>query len=283
MRKLLSICILLVGVTFTSAEPPTTPKIPTSSPSSKDEYVVPNQTIKGLEKPVAIGDVVTLSLSKVDTVSPLVSYDEVWKVYEFVTIDGKTKVINKTTESYTNAEGNKVVVFGSGTSSRTLFVQVAVTYLYATKDSDKITKFGSRTVVLTGELCIGDGTDPQPPPTPEVPDGKFGLTKLVYQSMMNNVKNGRVLAGKKVAVGYDSVVAKIRAKNLTDPEEILQEAGKAASTALMGVDYDKQGWSKVSDDVQNKLFDLYTNKTLKVSNDYADALESLSAGLKLVR
>lgn len=281
MRKLLSICILLVGVNFTSADSPVTPKIPTSSPSSKEEYVVPTQSIKGLEKPVAIGDVVTLSLSKVDTVAPLVSYDEVWKIYEFVNVDGRTKVINKTTESYTNTEGNKVIVFGSGTSSRTLFVQVAVTYLYATKDTDKITKFGSRTVILTGELSIGDGTDPQPPP--DVPDGKFGLTKLVYQSMMNNVKNGRVSAGKKVALGYDSVVTKIRAKTLTDPEEILQEAGKAASAALMGLDYDKQGWAKVSDDVQNKLFDLYTNKVLKVSNDYADALESLSSGLKLVK
>jgi len=272
MHKLLSVVLILCVSSSYAAEPPKL--VP------KDDYVIPSQTIKGLDKPVAIGNVVQLSLSKIDLAAPLVSYDEVWSIFEV----NNNKLAQKTTETFINSEGSKVVIFGSGTTSKTFFVNVAVTYLYVVKDNDKITKVASKTVVLSGELVIGDGTDPLPPPTPAtIPDGKFGLTKLVYNTMNTNVKEGKVLAGKAVASGYDSVVARIKDKTLTNPEEILKEAGSAANNALKGLSYDKEGYKKASDDVQNKLVDLYTNQQLKVADDYAGALEALSQGLKLLK
>lgn len=286
MRKLLSIGLLLVSsALFTFGADP----IPSSKDGKepiqivKSDWVTPKQTIQGVEKPVAIGDLVKLSLSKLEIQAPLTSIDEVWNVYDVVNNDGKLSLVPKQTETFTNSDGSKVVIFGSGTNSRTLFVQVSVTYLFVVKEGDKVNKIATKTVVLTAPLEIGDGTNPNPPTPDVIPDGKFGLTKLIYNSVNSNVKQGKVIASKKVAAGWDAVVAKIRGKTLTDPEEILTEASLSSKTALEGLNYDKDGWKKSSDEVQNRLFSLYSDKSLKTSSDYGDALSSLADGLRLIK
>lgn len=252
--------------------------------SVKDDVVVPKQTISGLEK-VVKGEPIVLSLSSVSDKN-LTSQSEEWKVYDITVKDKEgIKLVEKSVTKFTSEDGSKAIFFGSGVEDKTMFIQVAVTYLYVTKEGDKISKVTTKTVIITGEIKIGDGTKPPGPlpPDPSIPDGKFGLTKFVHTSVNQNMTSGKSVAAGAVAQVYDSIVTRIRSKTLTDPEKILEETGAAVGKALKDLTYDKPGWSKASTAVQDKLYELYEDGTLKTADNYADALQSLAAGLKLVK
>lgn len=276
--------LLLFGIgSVISADP--IPPAAGSQPSvvAKDDVVVPKQTINGLEK-VVKGEVVVLSLSPFDD-AKVTSHSQEWRVYDIVVKEDVIKLVEKSVTKFTSEDGSKAIFFGSGIEDKTMFVQVAVTYLYVTKEADKISKVVTKTVILSGELKIGDGVKPPGPivPDPDVPEGKFGLTKFVHTSINENMKSGKLVASSAVAQVYDGIVTRIRAKTLTDPEKILEETGSLVGKALKDLTYDKPGWSKASTAVQDKLYELYTDGTLKTADNYADALKALSDGLKLVK
>lgn len=267
--------LLLFGIGSAIAEP-----LPV--PVAKEDPAVPKQTIVGLEK-VVKGDPIVLSLTPISDKN-VTSYSEEWKVYDIVVKDD-IKLVEKQITKFTTEDGGKAVFFGSGIEDKSMFVQVAVTYLYVTKEADKISKVVTKTVILTGEIKVGDGVKPpNPNPNPDIPDGRFGLTKFVNSSVNENVKTGKAVVSHAVAEVYDGVVTRIRSKTLSDPEKILEEVGNLVSKKLATLSgYDKPGWSKASSAVQDKLYDLYTAGSLKNADDYGDALQSLSAGLKLVK
>lgn len=254
-----------------------------------EEYKIPVQKIVGLEVPVAKGELVDLSLSKIETKPDnLVSSVETWTILEFK--DGE--VLERRFREYMNRDGTTGVFFGSGVVNKKMHVICNVTYLFVEKDktdTNKITKVVGKSVSLSGTLTIGDGNSPVNPVNPVdpvtpvvLPEGKFGLAKFVFDSINKNVTREKQAISLEYVKVYESVVAAVGAGVIKDPEALLKEVSKGVSL-IDGINRNKEQWSKVSDDVQERLYALYKDNKLKTVRDFADSLNELTIGLKAVK
>lgn len=122
------------------------------------DFVIPKQTLVGADAPVDLGDIVVISVSKIekDAVPKFftgASYH--WEVLEFNKNEFKAKRF---------FEQGDTIHFGSGTVAKRFHVKCTAVYTYGVKNEkgDAFVEYGFRINVLSAHVDIG-GT---PPPTP---------------------------------------------------------------------------------------------------------------------
>ncbi len=260
-----------------------------ASPVSATEYVVPDQHVVGAESPVALGELVSLSVSPFkDKPAGYLSSAYSWTV---LSVDAGGLTEKKFREDATGRE----IFFGSGVTPRKLYVQCVATHLYATKTGDKVSDIAVRTVKLTATVTIGGGEPvpapipvpaptpvPPPPPPPEpdkepsFADGKYQLSKAAYKWAKDKVTDrtgARALAGSLRDVAS-------RAASLKDASSILK-ATKASNEAALGDGLKAwDGWFAL---LQDRLFELSEAGKLETPEDFAAAWAELAAGLDKVK
>lgn len=254
----------------------------------QDKFPLPKQTIAGLEKPVPLGELVTLSLKSDDDkpVPDLVSTAVTWKVLEY-----NKKTGGMDTKSIAETDGK--VYFGAGVEAKKLTIVASVTNLFMTKvkdkdGNDKLGEVGTRTRLLVGELTLGDPKAPEPvvpvPTIPDLPVGKYDLGNYTVKNVLATFPKSdkRDRGAKILADSVIGVVSQINAGTLKDATQILKTLNTENNKALADASLDKNDWLPFVSLLEEKLYGLYKEGKLNSIADYKTAFEELAAGFAKV-
>jgi len=239
------------------------------------DFVVPQQKIVGAEAPIPLGELVDLSISKIsDPPKHFVSYSVAWKVF-----DGDKE---KRVREYQDG-----IFFGAGIVPKKMTALVAVTYLYAVKDADKITEVATKTVIISTPVTIGDGSDPEPvvpnpvDPDPSFPETRYNLHKKAYSLAMTKVPAAARKAGaQNIAKSFESIASAVAAGAINEVDDILKETTEANRSAVGTYRAD---WEPFFKQMQDILYTLYEDKQMVNVNDFAEAWREVASGLKSVK
>lgn len=245
----------------------------------KVDNVVPPVTISGADSVIPNnGDMVVLRVVKPEkTPDGLHSVKYDWKVFD----QNHKEKTNVFTE-----ENGECIYFGSGISPTKYLVVLDVVYEFW--NHGKIVKTSG---IVSREVIIGGGPGPNPSPsptptpvpTPSVPDGKYGLTKLSYQTAMAKVKGDKAKSAKALSDNYASVATRLAAgaiKTLDDAFEEIRKGNLAALEKSGASKSDWEGWDEV---LRKSIYKLYSDDKLKVLSDYPDVFKAISDGLAFVK
>ena len=247
-----------------------------------DKYQVPKQAIVGAENPIALGELVDLSLSPIEPKpANLVQYTVSWQVFD----GGVPKRVRSSGDG---------IFFGAGVQSKKLLVIAAVSYLFVVKDGDKITDAQVRNVLLTTELQIGQpepppgpgprpGPGPSPVPTPTLPEGRFGLAKTMYDLAVSKGPANKGKAATIMAASFDSMASAVAAGAYKTTEAILKATREANNTALAQAGIEIAEWDAFGEEMQKILYEMHKNKKLASPEDYSDAWKEIATGLRAVK
>lgn len=227
------------------------------------------QKIIGGEKPIPLGELVDLSLTEPSKDIAQVQYR--WVILDLAT--GQEKRVR---------EQGAGVFFGAGIIPKKLRVYCFASYL-AVGEKPVLTSD-----VLQADIVVGEPLPPTPPtppvppapPTP-IPDGKYRLGKFTYESVLKSVPASSQKSGAaKLATSFTGIASRIAAGTLSDPKEILKETAKA-NTAALGDEV--ASWEVFSDILQDKLFELYKDKTLASKEDFSAAWLEIAVGFGAIK
>lgn len=245
-----------------------------------EKFVVPDQKIVGAETPIPLGELVDLSVSSIKSPPQyLVETTYTWKI-----LDGYTE---KRVRSYDGG-----VFFGAGIQPKRLKAFVAVTHLYVVKEQDKIIESAARTSFLSADVLIGDESppvpnpnppNPNPEPDPTFPEGKYNLSKFIYDITKTKISISKVDKTKQanaLAKSFESIAAAIAAGTIDDQEDILKKTAEANRSSIQSVGGDKTKWEPVFIDIQEKLFGLYKDNQMTTKQDFATAWREIATGFK---
>jgi hypothetical protein len=178
-----------------------------------ESFVVPEQKIVGAEVPIALGDLVDLSVSPIQNPPKfLVSTVYSWKVF-----DGYAE---KRIRNYENG-----IFFGSGIQNKRLKVIVSITHLYVVKEGDKLVETAIRTNFISTDIFIGE-EEPDVPPSPEIEpeftDSKYQLSKFIYDGLkpVKLSKLDKIKQCTAIASSFDSIAAAIAAGTTTNSIDV---------------------------------------------------------------
>lgn len=238
------------------------------------DFVVPQQKIVGAETPIPLGELVDLSISPIkDPPKYFTSYSVAWKVF-----DGDKE---KRVREYQDG-----IFFGAGVVPKRMTALVAVTYLYTVKEGDKITDVGTKTVILSTPVIIGEdpGPDPAPDPVnpePTFPETRYNLGSKAYKAAMSKVPSTARRAGaKNIAKSFESIASAVSAGALNQVDDILKKTTEANRAAVGNYRADWEPFFKYMQDV---LYTLYEDKQMVNVNDFAEAWREVASGLKVVK
>ena len=277
MKKFyLALMGLFIAATLCGAEAKPT-KSTYQEVSKPDSYIIPTQKIVGAEQPVALGELVDLTVSPIAQMpTNLVGISYTWRVYD----NGKVKHIR---------ESNGGVYFGTGMKPKTLLVECAVTYLFLKKDGDQITDVATRTVILSTTLTIGDapapGPNPGPSPAPGLPDGKYKLSQTAYNLANQKVTNAtaRVKGAPAIANSLRGIASAVSAGAVPSVEELIKKTKASQLTALQGVQVNPADWDAFGTSLQDTVYALYKGKQLDTTSDFATAWGEIATGLEAIK
>ena len=240
------------------------------------DFVIPQQKIVGAESPIPLGELVDLSISKItDPPKHFVSYSVAWKVF-----DGDKE---KRVREYQDG-----IFFGSGIVPKKMTALVAVTYLYAVKESDKIVDIATRTVIISTPVTIGDGNNPEPGPEPSpvdpepaFPETRYNLHKKAYSLAMSKVPTAARKAGaQNIAKSFESIASAVSAGAINEVDDILKKTTEANRSAVGSYRAD---WEPFFKQMQDILYTLYEDKQMVNVSDFAEAWREVASGLKSVK
>lgn len=245
-----------------------------------DKFQAPKQSIVGAEKPIPLGELVDLALSPIESKSPnLVQYTVSWQVFD----GGVSKRVRSSGDG---------IFFGAGVQPKKMLVIAAVSYLFVSKEGDKITDVQVKNVLLTADLQIGQpdpspgpGPRPVPPPdpTPTLPEGRFGLAKISFDLAMSKVVGNRAKGASVLGASFESIASAVAAGAYKTVESILKATNEANNTALTQANLQIADWDAFGEDLQKLLYDLHKNKKLVTTEDYSDAWKEIALGLRAVK
>jgi hypothetical protein len=241
-----------------------------------ENFVVPEQKIVGAEIPIALGDLVDLSVSPIQNPPKfLVSTVYSWKVF-----DGYTE---KRIKNYENG-----IFFGSGIQNKKLKAIVSITHLYVVKEGDKLIETAIKTNFISTDILIGE-EEPDVPPSPEVEpefeESKYQLSKFIYDGLkpIKLSKSDKIKQSIAIASSFDGIAAAVAAGTIGTLEEILKKTAESNKAALVRSGGDRTKWEPLFAQIQEKLFDLYKTNKMQTKEDFSIAWKEISFGFKSLK
>lgn len=269
--------------------------------AKQGKFIVPEVKIGGNTSPFDYGDMAILTADFDSDRLPdgLVDIKFNWTVLD----DGKQKKLFV-------ADGGREVAFAVGMKPKTIVVILDVNCLFETKQNVKVVGDDGKTIdkeviieavassprPLFSQVIVGSEPLPPPPPppppppdpnpnptpTPVLPDGRFGLAKFIYNSLVADVnmtsdEKGRM--AQALASGFGGIASKIDAlREYTDVATILADTKKANDTALSESNIDASRSRQLMLAVKKKVNDLYQAQQLNTAQDIKVAWRELSQG-----
>lgn len=261
--------------------------------ASATEFVTPKQKITGAEAPIALGELVNLSVSEIeDEPDYLVASSYKWRVFE-----------GNTEKKVVEIDSGGAVFFGAGIQPRRMTAICAATHLYLVKETitvgDKkievVKEAGTRTSFLVTEIIIGTpppvppgptppGPGPTPPePAPAFPVGKYGLSKTTWELAQKVPVEGRAKVASALADSYKGVSAAIAAGAHKDPEQILKAIAASNQAALTSAGGSRETWLPFFVSLQETTYDFYTKGQINSPEDFRTSFLEISTGLAAVK
>lgn len=246
------------------------------------EFSAPEQKIAGADKPIPLGELVELAVPPVKEKPQYymgASYD--WKVVDLST--GKDRKYR----AYDSG-----VCFSAGIQSKRLLALCAVTHLFVVKQGNAITEVGTKTVLLSAEVDIGDGSapDPAPPgpapgPAPVLPEARFKLSSTINNFSRTSVTNidSRIRGAKVLATSFRGIASSIAAGALTEPEDILKKTATSNISALNSAGVARSDWEGVFRQLMEVVYQLYDTSKIQSATDFKDAWTEIAIGLEAVK
>lgn len=247
------------------------------------------------KEPIQTGELVELVIAKIkDSDKPKELVDTVynWKVFEIkYDKDGKEyKIFRKSYRPLTDNPFGPSVLFPTGNRTAKFYVEVSAVYVFCKKTNDKINISTYVNRIESSVKIIGDSPSPEPgptppdPDTPTFPDGRFKLSKTVYDSVIKNVtENNRQKGAVASANAYKSVSAAISAGTIKTITDALQEARKLNDNNLNSSGVTPGSWNTFGLSLQTVLYDLYDKNQITTVSDLRDAFLEISSGLEKVK
>lgn len=255
-----------------------------------EKFEVPKQQIIGIEETVPLGELVILSLSKIEKAPPnLASTSVSWTVVD----------CNEVKKIKELPDGS--VVFAAGLVNKKMLVVASVSYTFLVKNTEGLAK---EVAVyhrnIYGQLMIG-GNVPVPPvpvppvpvppvpvppvptPDPVFPAGKYNLSELSYKWAMQVNPIVRKQGAAALASSFEGIAAAIAAGTIKDVKLVLTETRKANNDALQQVNISPAHWEGFSGSLQKYLFSLHNDKKLVTLSDYTVAWREITTGLKEIK
>lgn len=250
--------------------------------SFAENFSVPEQKVVVPTTPVRFGAIINPKLTPVTgTVPNLANTSVEWKVYTFGVKEDGSQVLNE--EPVFKYEDG--VLFGSGITDQTFFVQAIVTHLYLVKDANGVVKeAATRTPVYTAKVVVGQPAPPTPPAPPSLPDGKFGMAKTTYQLANANFTRPIAVKGAPVLAGSFREIAKqISNGKWSTVEALLNDSKTINNEALAKVGVTTNDSDKFFTALQPVVFKLYKDKKLNGLNDFVILYGEMADGLAAVK
>lgn len=239
------------------------------------DRVIPEQKIVGAEKPVPLGEIVFLSLSKVDSPpAGYVKYHVAWKVMD----GGKERAFR------VMPDGS--IFFGTGVTKRIVIVYACVSYLYEERKDNQLVGADVRSALIVSQVQIGDGTIPPLPdpsnPDPVFPDGKFKLASTAYKTAKDKVAPEDRAAALELAKSFRKKAQDIKDGKHAKIEDILTETTKSNRDALDKTGVARAKWDAYFSALQEDIYKLYTDKKLVTPAEFVTAWNEIADGLEKV-
>lgn len=236
------------------------------------KYSAPVLTITGADKPINIGELVVLDATLDNPPKDLATVSYSWTVLPQKNI-------------VTWPDGAKII-FGTGTRPQSVTVILTASFLFTTKDQDKITDVALRTATTIATVkIVQDGTDPEPGPGPGPGPGPVVPTSAFAknaQEWVASVKTTNKYGAKDVkadaaalAQSFERIAAAIAAGTIKGPQNILKESKDSNDSAIQARDNWLPWFNKLSEALQS------ANKSgsLKSDDDYAKTWREIAKGL----
>lgn len=268
---------------------------------SNDGFTIPEVTITGSGK-VPPGEVVIMTASMVPT-EHLKRATFSWAVFD-------AKLGRR--ERVATFPDNTQIIFGAGLRPTKFLVTFQASFIFektevvevvksvdppVTEKVTVVTRSDLMTTGITEYLVQVEGEtpepepepdtppDPKPTPDPVFPDGRFGLSKIFYQSVKQNVVSKKFIP--EVAANFGSIASAIAAGGIKEPEKALAELAAANKQTLSTADAAvKTEWTKVlgaDSTYQNTLFSLNESGKLKTVEDFRAAFKEIEEGIRAVK
>lgn len=139
------------------------------------------------------------------------------------------------------------------------------------------------------------GPTPNPDPSPTFPDGKFGLSKVVYDLAMSRVKPASRTMAAKLAESYEEVAKKIATSqtklaagvpllptDLKLDETSIQKELKTSNATAMGAS--ASDWQDWDEGFKDAIYSMYENNVFSLTPDnFKTAYKEIALGLKAVK
>lgn len=257
--------------TATTEQPAT--EQPVELIEARDKFSTPKVTITGAEQAIPVGGLVQLGVTLESKPKDLHSVSYTWTVLP------KTPTI-------TWPDGTKII-FGTGVQNSTFTVILTASFVYTTKEGDKITEIIQRSTTSTVSVQIqgsiptpGPGPGPGPGPRPD--SNLTGLSKQAYDWVGLVNRTGSYTDDKvksdaqKLSVSFNGVAAAVAAGVHTDVQAILK-ATKESNDATIENRTEWLPWfTKMSEYLQQS----YGNGTVRTPQQFAAAWREIAKGLE---
>ena len=126
-------------------------------------------------------------------------------------------------------------------------------------------------------------TPPQPNPGPApLPDGQFGVAKLVYEEASKVPSPNRAAEASALADQFEAVAAQIAAGTLRNALSI-SSAIKAAGAKALTTPEANAAWGPAADKFGQVIYGFYKAGKFREPSDWATCLREISSGLRAVR
>lgn len=235
---------------------------------------VPPAIVTGAEKPVPVGELVTLTVSPNAFPSNIINVHYEWKIID-----------STGTKKVWLGDNNQSVSFGTGATPGKITAILDPTYVYGDAKTKVATNVKSAGISLI-EVQVGDPAptpNPTPDPTPVpviVPDGQFKLARVTYDSLTTTKSTNKdFLSG--LSNNYKAIAQQTRTatiKNINDAYATLKKSNQDAFTKFSEK---PENWTPVENAITTAVYQLYTDKKLPTLMEYATAWAEISNGFDI--
>lgn len=230
-----------------------------------NKYAVPKLTVNGVEKPIPIGELVVLEAQLDPTAKDVSAVSYSWTVLP----------------TYKNLvtwpDGTKII-FGTGTRPQNVTVILTASFVFVTKEADKITDVSLKTTttVVTVKI-VQDAETPDDNKEPDTALGKDIKTWLATVKTSNRYNEDAVKQDAlKVANNFEKIAAAIAAGAIKGPQSILTNTKEANDDAIGNRD----AWLPFFNSLSAYLQSASKTNKLKTDEQYASLWKDISSAIK---
>jgi hypothetical protein len=249
-------------------------------------FATPTQNIDATAT-VDPGELVSVKAGAITNVPQyLVGVTYRWQVYT----NGK---LHKNIQVMPDGTG---IFFGSGIKPGKKFnVILSASYLYIVtdaKDNTKVLSVGQRANLLSAEITVtgtpepgpGPNPNPNPNPTPDIPAGKYGLAKIVYDLSTANVTTDRAKGAQALAKSFRGISSAVSAGTIKTVSDLLRQTKQANTAALSDAHITNTAqWDQFFARLQPVIYDMYNSNRLPNYVEFGVAWNEIAVGLEAVR